>query len=94
MNGLATWFINIADPMMGQFMNPEGPFKKCVDGTHNVLSEDAMHLPFATPPPEYIERCQLFKRLPISWQSRGLTCDERVGEKLVIDKGSNFLSPG
>ena len=45
MSGLATWFVNIADPMMRELFSPEDTFKTCID-RHEVRAPDKEHLPF------------------------------------------------
>lgn len=45
MVGLTAWFVNYADPHMGQLMSPDGPFKGCSSQAHRERREDNLHLP-------------------------------------------------
>lgn len=51
MLGIATWFVEIGDPMMDRILDPDGPFKGCTAERHRPKAETDMTLPVAPPPP-------------------------------------------
>ena len=48
--GIASWFTDVADPMMRELLSPDGPFKGCGPERHRPRRETDMTLP-AIPAP-------------------------------------------
>lgn len=49
--GIAAWFTEVADPMMRELLDPDGPFKGCDPERHRPKPETDMTLPVIPPPP-------------------------------------------
>jgi len=50
MTGIARWFIDVCDPMMRELLDPDGPFKGCIETRHRQKTDAEMGLPVAPLP--------------------------------------------
>lgn len=48
--GIASWFTEVADPMMRELLDPDGPFKGCSPDHHRSKPETGMTLPVSPVP--------------------------------------------
>lgn len=49
--GISSWFTTVADPMMRELLDPDGPFKGCDPTRHRPKAATDMTLPITPRPP-------------------------------------------